>query len=229
MMDAMSAIRVFLVDDHKLYLEGLEKLIKDRPTMSVVATAPDGREAVNQIRVLKPDVVLMDISMPHLNGIEATRIIKKASPKTQVLILTMHENQGFLNKVLEAGACGYLLKDSNANEVFLAIEGAYRGNLYLSPLISHKLIGDYLEVVKRQESEKGEPILTGREREILQLLVEGYSNSEAARHLDLSLKTVETHRKKIMKKLGVHHLADLVKYAVRMGMMEIQDEPSGGY
>ena len=216
----MDPIRVFLVDDHRIFLEGLVRLIQDHPFMKIIGTAGNGRAALREIRSLQPDVVLMDISMPHLNGLEATRIITGASPKTKVLILSMHESEAFLRRVLEAGAIGYLLKDSTADELFLAIEEVHKGNSYLSPSLARKLINDYIESRKRGQGKDSEPFLTGKEREVLQLLAEGNSNQAIANSLDLSPKTVETHRKKIMKKLNLRNITDLVRYAIRMGIIE---------
>ena len=216
----MDPIRVFLVDDHRIFLEGLVRLIQDHPFMKIIGTAGNGRAALREIRSLQPDVVLMDISMPHLNGLEATRIITGASPKTKVLILSMHESEAFLRRVLEAGAIGYLLKDSTADELFLAIEEVHKGNSYLSPSLARKLINDYIESRKQTRGKDTEPLLTGKEREVLQLLAEGNSNQAIANSLDLSPKTVETHRKKIMKKLNLRNITDLVRYAIRMGIIE---------
>ena len=214
----MDPIRVFLVDDHRIFLEGLVRLIQDHPFMKIIGTAGNGRAALREIRSLQPDVVLMDISMPHLNGLEATRIITGASPKTKVLILSMHESKEFLQRALDAGAIGYLLKDSNADELFRAIEEAHQGNPYLSPCLSRKLMYDYLEIRKRGRGRDMEPPLTGREREILQLLAEGHSNQAIAGVLNLSLQTVQTHRKQIMKKLDLHCISDLVRYAIQKGI-----------
>jgi DNA-binding NarL/FixJ family response regulator len=220
-LSAMEPIKVCLVNDHKIFLEGLVRLLKDRSSIQVVGTAINGRMALKQVRALHPDVVLMDISMPDLNGIEAARLLRKASPKTKVIILSMYENEEFLRKVLESGVSGYLLKDSTAEEVCLAIEQAHEGNSYLSPVLSRRLIDHYLEIKKGKRPKNLSPTLTGREREVLQLLAEGKSNQEIAKILDLSMKTIETHRKRMMKKLGIHHLAELVKYAIRTGIIEI--------
>ena len=216
----MKPIRVFLVDDHIIFLEGLARLLSDEPMIRIVGTAIDGRKAVDEIGDLKPDVVLMDISMPNLNGIEASRLIKTASPNTKVLILSMHESEPYLRRVLEAGAVGYLLKEATADEVIMAIKKTHRGGSYLSPSMSRKLIHDYLETRKRVQGEEIEPVLTGREREILQLLAEGNSQQAIARSLSLSPLTVRTHRRHIMKKLKFRHITDLVRYAIRMGIIE---------
>jgi len=214
------AIKVFLVDDHQVLLDGMVKLIEDHPYMNIIGAAKDGREALKQIQALQPDIVLMDISMPNLNGLEATRLISEASPKTKIVILSMHENEEFLRRALKAGAVGYLLKDATADELFTAIEEAHQGNSYLSPSLSRKLIADYLGTNERGQAETIEHPLTGREREVLQLLSEGHSNQGIAKFLHLSPKTVATHRKKIMKKLHFHRITDLVRYAIRNGIIQ---------
>jgi two-component system response regulator NreC len=187
--------------------------------MKIIGTASDGREALKQIQALRPDVVLMDVSMPNLNGVEATRLISRISPQTKVVILTMHENEEFLRRSLEAGAMGFLLKDSTADELFMAIREANRGNAYLSPPLSRKLISDYLGFKKGEQRSRADLPLSGREREILQLLAEGHSNRAISKCLNLSSKTVETHRKNIMKKLDLHRITDLVRYAIQKGII----------
>jgi DNA-binding NarL/FixJ family response regulator len=217
--ERMDPIKVFLVDDHRIFLEGLVKLIQDQASMKIIGTASDGREAIKQVQALQPDVILMDISMPNLNGVEATRRISQISPKIKVVILTMHENEEFLRRSLEAGAMGYLLKDSSADELFMAIREVHRGNAYLSPPLSRKLISDYLGFKKGEQGAHVDLTLSGREREILQLLAEGQSNKAISKCLNLSLKTVETHRKNIMKKLNLHRITDLVRYAIQKGII----------
>lgn len=218
--ESMDPIRVFLVDDHKIFLEGLVKLLQDQPSVKIIGTAENGRKALKQIHVLQPDVVLMDISMPDLNGAEATRLIKKASPQTNILILSMYDNEEFLKRVLEAGAISYLLKDTTANDLFTAIQETHRGNSYLSPSISRKLVREWVETKKRSGGKDTETLLTGREREVLQLVAEGKSNQFIAESLGMSPKTVQTHRKNLMKKLNLDNVADLVRYAIRTGIIE---------
>ena len=214
------SIRIFLADDHQIFLEGLARLIQDHPHMKVIGMAGNGREAVSRIRTLRPDVVLMDISMPGLNGLDVARLTAKSSPKTRVLILSMHENEEFLRRVLEVGAAGYLLKDSTADELFFAIKEAYQGNSYLSPSISRRLIVDYLEAKRKEQRGSVRPTLTGREREVLQLLAEGHPSRAIADALNISVRTVQTHRKHIMRKLRLHHLSELVRYAIQNGIIE---------
>jgi DNA-binding NarL/FixJ family response regulator len=198
----------------------MARLIQDHSFLKIVGTASDGREAVKQIEALQPDVVLMDITMPNLNGIEAARILSRVSPKTKVIILSMHENEEFLKNVLKAGAKGYLLKESTGNELILAIRAAHQGNVYLSPPLAARLLPDYLGKPNGKPGESSGPALSGREREILQLLAEGHSNKAIAKSLNLGLQTIETHRKNIMKKLNLHRIADLVRYAVRTGIIK---------
>ena len=216
----MKFIRVFLVDDHRIFLEGLVRLLNDQSTIRIVGTAVDGRKAVQEIGALKPDVVIMDITMPNLNGVEATRLIKAASPNTKVVILSMHDCEAYLRRVLEAGAVGYLLKDATAKELIMAIQKTHRGGSYLNPPMSRKLIDEFLEVKKRDQGQDLVPALTGRERQILQLLAEGNSNQAIARSLNLSPATIRTHRKQITKKLMFRHITDLVRYAIRMRIIE---------
>jgi len=211
-------VKVFLIDDHRIFLEGLEKLISDEPSMVIVGTSSDAREGIKKIQQLQPDVVLMDISMPGLNGLEGTRMISRICPRTRILILSMHENELFLRRALEAGADGYILKDSKVDELVYAIQETYRGNCYLSPSISRKLVDEYLETKRREEVKNQIPVLTGREREILQLLAEGHTSQVIAKVLSISQKTVQTHRKQMMKKLDVHRVSDLVKYAIEEGL-----------
>jgi two-component system, NarL family, response regulator NreC len=217
---AMDSIKVFLVDDHQVLLEGMVKLIQNHPSMDIVGTARDGREALKQIDALQPDVVLMDISMPNLNGVETTRLVTEVSPHTKILILSMHENEEFLRRALKAGATGYLLKDATADELFSAIEEVHQGHSYLSPSVSRKLITEYLGTAEAKPGVIQEQPLSGREREVLQLLTEGHSNQAIATCLHLSPATVATHRKNIMKKLQLHRITELVRYAIRNGIIQ---------
>lgn len=222
----MTHIRVFLVDDHQLFLDGLVRLLQDQPTFKPIGTASNGRAALPQIRALRPDVVLMDISMPDLNGIEATRRVAQLSPTTKVVLLSMYDSEEFLHRALAAGAKGYLLKDATAQELFLAIREAHRGNVYLSPSISRKLIPSFLQ--EAATSGSGQPIeggLSAREREVLQLVAEGKSTKAIAACLQISAPTVDTHRKNMMRKLDLHRIADLVCHAIRTGLIESPRPP----
>jgi two-component system response regulator NreC len=200
MESGATVVKVFLIDDHRIFLEGLEKLISDDPSMVIVGTSCNSRDGIREVPQLQPDVVLMDISMPGLNGLEGTRMISRTCPKTRILILTMHDNELFLRRALEAGSDGYILKDSKVEELLHAIQETYKGNCYLSPSISRKLVDEYLVTKKRKEIKNQFPVLTGREWEVLQLLAKGHTNNAIAKVLGISQKTVQTHRKQIMKK-----------------------------
>jgi len=222
----MNTIRVFLVDDHHLFLDGLVRLLQDQPTLKPVGTASNGREALTQIGTLRPDVVLMDISMPDLNGIEATRRVAQMSPTTKVVLLSMYDSEEFLHRALEAGAKGYLLKDATAHELFLAIREVHRGQIYLSPGISRRLIPKYLrKPTTRSASQPVQVGLSAREREVLQLVAEGHASKAIAARLHVSPSTVDTHRKNMMRKLDLHRVADLVCYAIRTGLVESPRPP----
>jgi DNA-binding NarL/FixJ family response regulator len=216
----MTKIRILLADDHTILRQGLKRILELDPTFEVVGEAGDGREAVKKAEALTPDVVVMDISMPILNGIEATRQIAKALPKTKILILTVHESDQIALEILHAGATGYLLKDTAADELTAAIKAVYRGDSYLSPSIAKKVISQFLDIAKgKVQPEDKFSLLTSREREILQLIAEGYSNKEIADMLYISEKTVKTHRENIMRKLDLHNVAELVKYALQRGII----------
>jgi two-component system response regulator NreC len=215
----MRAIRILVVDDHRIFLEGLVKVLRDDPSLEIVGMAKDGRETLRQVELLKPDVVLMDISMPNLNGIEATRLIKKTSSETKVLVLSMHESEEFLRRVLEAGASGYLVKDTSAEELFAAIKSVDRGEVYLSPSVARWHASGDLNVDSGPNQRAPRPPLTAREREVLQLIAEGRSREEIARSLHISPATVQTHRRHMMKKLNCHRVSELIRYAIQNGIL----------
>jgi DNA-binding NarL/FixJ family response regulator len=217
-------IRVMLADDHALFREGVRSLLATQPDMEVVGEVEDGRAAVQQAAALRPDVVLMDITMPHLDGIEATRQIAQRDPSVRVLVLTMHDNEDVFLRALGAGAAGYVLKRSGGLELMGAIRSTFEGNSYLSPYLAKALMHDYLQRSDREEGPADPPPgkrLSGREQEILKLIAEGNSSREIAEMLDLSVKTVHNHRTRLMTKLDIHRNADLVKYAIRLGMVEV--------
>jgi DNA-binding NarL/FixJ family response regulator len=220
----MSNIRVLLADDHKLVRAGIRSLIDSLPGVQVVGEADDGRQALQMIETDKPDVVLMDISMSGLNGLEATARIARDFPGVRVIILSMHANEEYVWQALRAGAAGYLLKDAGTVELELAIKAVARGETYLSPPISKHIISDYMQRVG-SGSDKPAPggheidRLTLRQREILQLIAEGYTTQEIARQLGISVKTVETHRTQLMERLNIHEVAGLVRYAIRIGLI----------
>jgi two-component system response regulator NreC len=212
-------MRVLVVDDHTLVREGIRLLLESAPYIEVVGEAGDGLEALEKVRQLKPDIVLMDVAMPRLGGIEATKRIKQEFPSVQVLALTIHDNEEYLFQMLQAGACGYVLKKARPEELIAALEAAERGEVYLSPGMAKSLVEDYLKRVEAGEEEDSYHRLTDREREILKLIAEGYTNPEIARMLHLSVKTVQAHRAHIMEKLNLHRPAELIKYAIRKGLI----------
>src|SRR5579859_4540034 len=213
-------IRVVLADDHTILRAGLRMMLNAQPDIEVVGEASDGRQALAEAQRLQPDVVLMDITMPEMNGIEATRQIKRALESTRVLILTMHENEEYLFQVLRAGASGYILKEAADTELISAIRVVYAGRFYMSPSAQTMMVGDYLLRVRSGEERDSYSALTEREREILKLVAEGLTNNQIAERLFISPKTVDTHRTHIMDKLNLHSRAELVKYAMRRGLLE---------
>ena len=215
----MAKVRIMLADDHTVVRQGLRKILEDRPEWEVIAEAGDGREAVRQAEEHKPDVAIIDVAMPLLNGIETTRQISKRSPNTRILILSMHSDEAYVNQILKAGATGYLLKDSADVDLVQAVDAVSRGKSFFSPAISKVMLDDYV----RQLADKGitdrYESLSEREREIFQLIAEGKANKEIAVLLSISPSTVETHRARIMEKLDLHSAAEIVLYAVRRGVI----------
>jgi two-component system response regulator NreC len=215
----MRKLRILLGDDHTLVRQGLRKILEERADWEVVADTSDGREAVRQALALQPDVAILDIGMPLMNGIETTRQIVRRSPAVRVLILSMHSNEAYIIQALKAGARGYLLKDSADVDLVRAVAAVAAGKSFFSPAVSKVMLDDYVRhlaekgVVDRYES------LSEREREIFQLIAEGHSNKEIADILSVSPSTVETHRAHILQKLDVHNTAELVLYAVRRGVV----------
>jgi len=215
----MKPIRVLLADDHKLIRAGLVLVVQQQPDLSVIGEADDGRQAVQLVESLKPDVVVMDIGMPSLNGIEAARQITASRPDTAVVILSMHADEGYVLRALKAGARAYLLKDSATTDLVQAIRAVVEGKSFFSPAVSKVLLQDYMRKLRRTGAEDSYDLLSPREREVLQLVAEGKSNKEVANLLNLSTYTVETHRAKIMQKLSLKGVPELILYAVRKGII----------
>lgn len=216
----MKAIRVLLADDHGLIRAGIRSLIQQLAGIEVVAEAADGREALDLIKAHRPDVVMMDIAMRGMNGIEATARISREFPDVRVVILSMYANEEYVAQAIQAGARGYLVKDAAPAELELALRAVVRGEAYLSSVVSGALVTDYLRRIRKQDSDPSDVIaLTPRQREILQLIAEGKTNKEMARILHLSLKTIDTHRTQLMMRLNVHDVVGLVRYAITIGMI----------
>lgn len=218
----MADIRVLVVDDHTILREGLRAMLALYEDIQVVGEAENGREAVEKVRALSPDVVLMDIAMPELGGLEATAEIRRTSPNTRVLILTQHENKEYIYPILKAGASGYILKRALGAELVAAIRAVHSGDAYLHPSIAKAVVDGYVD---RQPKPKGEDRydrLSDRERQVLKLVADGRSNQEIADILCLSVKTIMGYRANVMEKLGIHSRTELVKYAIRKGLVQVE-------
>ena len=216
------SIRVLIADDHKIMLAGLRSLLEKQADFEVVGEAENGRKAVQMVQEKTPDVVVMDVSMPDLNGMEATAQIIESLPGTKVIALSMHSDKRFVMGMLRAGASGYLLKDCASQELANAIFQVAGGKKYLSPEITGVIIDNVLQGGSSEELTTVSSVLSAREREVLQLIAEGWSTKQIASHLYVSIKTIETHRRQIMKKLDLHNIADLTKYALREGLTSIE-------
>ncbi|HML17914.1 MAG TPA: response regulator transcription factor [Bryobacteraceae bacterium] len=213
------SIRILLADDHTVMRSGLRLLLERQPNLQVVGEASDGREAVELAASEKPDVVVMDIAMPHLNGVEAARQIATRNPHTAIAILSMHSDESYVIRSLKAGARAYLLKDSAEADLIAAIHAIMEGKSFFSPAVRQILKEDYMRQLAEVGAEDSYELLTTREREVLQLVAEGKSNKEVANLLNLSLYTVETHRTHILQKLNLHSVPELILYAVRKGII----------
>ena len=217
-------IKIFLADDHTIVRQGLAKLLEAESDLEVIGEAEDGREAVNKVQKSKPDIVIMDIAMPLLNGIEATRQIKKISPQTKIIILSMHSHDRYISELIGLGASGYLLKDSTGGEIIKAISAAVKGDVYLSPTISRRVIDDYLTLKKTSSREDLYAKLSNREREVFQMIAEGRSTKEVSDILCVSPSTVKTHRANIMEKLKIENISQLIQFAIRLGIVDVQSQ-----
>ena len=216
----MNTIRVLLADDHTLVRAGFRTLLESLPGVEVVAEAQDGREALRLIELHRPDVILMDIAMPDINGLEATARVTEAFPYCRVIVLSMHLNEEYVLQALRAGASGYLLKDSDPAELEIAVRAAACGEMYLSPPVSKQVIEAYVQRVGGETSPFA--ALTPRQREVLQLIAEGHTTQEIALRLGVSAKTIETHRAQMMERLDIHDIAGLVRYAIRIGLISAE-------
>jgi two-component system, NarL family, response regulator NreC len=210
-----SVIKILLADDHTIVRQGLKLIISSHADLQVIGEAANGREVLELAEKLKPDVILMDVAMPELNGIEATRRLRDVSPRTKVLVLSMHKEAVYVREILKAGARGYILKDAIDTELISAIQSVARGDGYISPAISGTLLSDY-----RQNITNPLDLLSSREREVLQLIAEGKTNKEVATRLNLSVYTVDSHRGKIMEKLNLHSTGELVRFAMKQGLVD---------
>ncbi len=213
----MPTIRIMLADDHALIRAGLRALLKSIEGVEVIAEASNGHETLEAVERRQPDVILMDIAMPGLNGLETAARILKRWPKVKIIMLSMHANDEYLRQALGAGAAGYLLKGADPAELELALKSVMRGETYLTPAVSKRLVQEFLQ--QDGEPVKSQSELTPRQREILQMIAEGHSTKEIAHRLELSVKTVETHRAAIMKRLDIHDVPGLVRYAIRAGLI----------
>ncbi len=215
----MTKIRVLIADDHAIVREGVRMILEAQPDMEVVGEAGDGQTAVEKARQLLPDVILMDIAMPGMNGFEATAAIKKELPQVQVLALTMYDDYDHFFQVLYAGACGYVLKGASSADLLAAIRAAARGGVYLHPSVAKNLVADYLKRMDPGEEKARYDGLSERERQILRLIAEGKTSQQIADELCLSVNTVQTHRARIMEKLNLHNRTELIRYALRKGLI----------
>ena len=215
----MNTVRILIAEDHTIVRKGLCSILKNEKDIDVIGEAENGKEAIKKVEELTPDVVVMDISMPLLNGLEATRQIKRRFPEVKVLILTVHSNEEYISEILKAGASGYLVKKAAPEELVAAIHAVAQGNSFLSPSISKSVIKKFLQVAGAEAGLEKSSLLTEREREVLQLIAEGHPTRKIAEMLFISVKTVEAHRSHIMEKLDLHNIADLTRYAVRTGII----------
>jgi len=215
-------IEIVIADDHTIVRQGLRKLLEEEDFLEITGEAMNGREAVQIVQTLEPDIVIMDIAMPILNGIEASRQIKQSGLKTRVIILSMHDHTRYIRELLSIGVSGYLLKDALSHDIIQAIKAAVKGETYLSPSISSRVIEDYVGMNKKTSQDELYNTLTNREREVFQMMVEGYPTKKISEMLCLSPSTVKSHRSKIMEKLKMENISKLIQYAIHLGIIDIQ-------
>jgi len=215
-------ITIVIADDHTIVRQGLKKIFKEEKGLQVIGEAKDGREAVALAQSMEPDIVIMDIAMPELNGIEATRQIKQAGLETKIIILSMHDHSRYIRELLGLGVSGYLLKNAASRDIVKAVNSAIKGDTYLSPSISSRVIEDYVGMNKKSLEEELYNTLSNREREVFQMVVEGSSTKKIAETLCVSPSTVKSHRSNIMEKLKMENLSQLIQYAIQLGIIDIQ-------
>jgi DNA-binding NarL/FixJ family response regulator len=223
----MNPLRLILVDDHNLVRAGLRSLLAELPHVTILAEADNGFEALRLVHELKPDVLVTDIAMPGLNGLELTERLKEECPQVRVLLLSMHASEEYVLRAMQLGAAGYLLKDAGTNELELALNAISHGEAYLSPAISRRVIDGYVKRVSKEPTNgnhtaENEKNITPRQREVLKLIAEGCTTKEIAQRLELSAKTVDAHRTQLMKQLDIHDIASLVRYAIRIGLVSAE-------
>ncbi len=216
----MEKIRILIADDHDVVRRGIAQIISEQPDMMVAAEAGDGVEALEKARLVSPDIVLLDIAMPRLSGLEAVGLFKEALPATRIVILSMHSKESYIHQALSAGVLGYVLKAAGSPDILEAIRSAHRGEYFLSPKIKASVIDSYLENKKKEPVIRGYDLLSEREQQVFRLVAEGKSTKELADLLFVSPKTVEKHLSSVMSKLGVHGRLELLKYAIRIGIVD---------
>jgi two-component system nitrate/nitrite response regulator NarL len=215
-------IKLLLVDDHPIVLDGIKSHLSAQEEFLVVGDAANGDEAIRQARLLHPDIVLMDISMPYMNGLEAVTILRRKVPKAKILVLTMHDNREYISQIVRSGARGYVLKDTSPAELVRAIKMVHNGEVFFSPAVSRVVLEELIAGGQKKSGPTGVGNLSEREREVLELIAEGYSNKEIANRLGVGVRTIETHRERIMRKLNIHSVAGLTKFAIAKGMIKIE-------
>jgi DNA-binding NarL/FixJ family response regulator len=216
----MKKIRILIADDHAIVRDGLRQLLNSQADMEVTGQAEDGREALKKVKTLRPDVILLDIAMPRLSGLEVITLIREASTETQVVVLSMHAKETYVQQVLASGALGYVLKASPSTDILEAIRTAHRGEYFLSSRLKAEVIGQYLKTRPMAAAVRGYELLTEREQQVFRLVAQGHSTAQIAEILCVSAKTVEKHRTSLMNKLGVHDRMELLKYAIKIGVVD---------